>query len=296
MKLDPKRCNIIYDIDNDISCFGNVMMTDTHAMKRKKRRFVGSDNQFPGKLHDMLDYIEKMDDDANPISWNSDGKTFNINDSEKLQEILPLFFGHNKFRSFQRQLSFWSFTRILKGPNKGALMHPYFIKGEKDFCRMISRSQFRSRSLKETDGTYTLAEDKAEMSSASGDRSPSHSFQSADNCSSQTAESYNDKPTETNHAKAANHASRRVSNPDEGVERQRRRNQQQPDQYRHQPPPPPPSTAAASAPPSPNRSPGRDRPPRELRDGDRVNFAGKHFYFVDVSRTRSSRSRRRSTV
>jgi hypothetical protein len=141
-------------------------MTDLTPLKRKKRGFAGSEKQFPGKLHDMLDHLEKEAFD-DTVSWTEDGRGFTVNDSRKLLEIIPLFFGHNKYRSFQRQLNFWSFQRILKGPNKGALMHPYFIRGRKDLCKMISRPQFRAQSLKETSEGF-LEEKETKKRESSG--------------------------------------------------------------------------------------------------------------------------------
>lgn len=104
----------------------------------------GSTAQFPGKLHDMMDYVEKHGhEDA--ISWVMDGEAFMINDPEKLVEILPLFFSQTKYRSFRRQLNGWRFERILDGPNRGAFHHPHFVKGKKVLCSYMTRNTCPSK-------------------------------------------------------------------------------------------------------------------------------------------------------
>lgn len=104
---------------------------------------TGSDKLFPGKLHDMLDYAEKEGLD-HIVSWTSDGTAFTIHKPKEVISILPMFFGHTKYRSFHRQLNMWSYRRVVDGSHKGSFSHPYFIKGQKALCRTISRQQFRS--------------------------------------------------------------------------------------------------------------------------------------------------------
>ena len=62
-----------------------------------------------------------------------------INDPDRLLEILPMFFGQTKYRSFRRQLNMWHFERLLVGPDKGAFVHPFFIRGNKALCSFMSR-------------------------------------------------------------------------------------------------------------------------------------------------------------
>lgn len=104
---------------------------------------TGADKLFPGKLHDMIDYAEQEGMD-HIVSWTSDGKAFAIYKPKELIQLLPMFFGHAKYRSFHRQLNMWAYRRLVDGPNKGAFMHPYFIKGQKEKCKTISRHKFRT--------------------------------------------------------------------------------------------------------------------------------------------------------
>lgn len=63
-----------------------------------------------------------------------------VHQPERLvQDVLPVFFGQTKYRSFQRQLNMWHFDRILDGPGKGGFMHPFFVRGNKALCTFMSR-------------------------------------------------------------------------------------------------------------------------------------------------------------
>jgi hypothetical protein len=98
----------------------------------------GSAAQFPGKLHDMLGYVEDHDI-GSIIAWNRDGRSFTIHNPDNLVKIVPIFFEQTKYRSFRRQLNMWHFERILDGPNKGGFYHPFFVKGNKPLCAYMSR-------------------------------------------------------------------------------------------------------------------------------------------------------------
>ena len=101
-----------------------------------KRR--GPEGKFPGKLHDMMKYCERENLES-VISWVLNGHGFVIHDTRQLADILPMFFGLTKYRSFRRQLNMWHFQRITDGPNKGTFVHPYFVKGQRSLCSLMSR-------------------------------------------------------------------------------------------------------------------------------------------------------------
>ncbi|CAJ1935416.1 unnamed protein product [Cylindrotheca closterium] len=113
-------------------------MTSQSSTPRKRTIRGGSAAQFPGKLHDMLCYVEKQGLHS-IISWNFDGRSFMIHDPEKLMTILPIFFEQTKYRSFRRQLNMWHFERILDGPNRDSFHHPFFLRGNKELCAYMSR-------------------------------------------------------------------------------------------------------------------------------------------------------------
>jgi hypothetical protein len=107
-------------------------------MVASKKNRSGSEAQFPGKLHDMMRFVEEGALES-IISWELNGYGIKINMPERLVEILPLFFGQTKYRSFRRQLNMWHFHRILEGPNKGVFVHPYFVQHNRDLCAQMSR-------------------------------------------------------------------------------------------------------------------------------------------------------------
>lgn len=114
------------------------MKNQAQASPRKRTIRGGSTAQFPGKLHDMLCYVESHGLQS-IISWNFDGRSFMIHDPEKLLTVLPLFFEQTKYRSFRRQLNMWHFERILDGPNRDSFHHPFFLRGNKQLCSYMSR-------------------------------------------------------------------------------------------------------------------------------------------------------------
>lgn len=102
------------------------------------RKRSGSDSQFPGRLHDLMEYVEENKIE-HVISWVLKGRGFVVHDPDRLVELLPLFFSQTKYRSFRRQLNMWHFERIEKGPSKGAFIHPYFVRGNRELCHSMSR-------------------------------------------------------------------------------------------------------------------------------------------------------------
>ena len=63
------------------------------AKKRKGQRF-------PHKLFEMLEGAEESSY-SSIVSWNTDGRSFTIHDSEALmQQVVPLYFQQTHFRSF----------------------------------------------------------------------------------------------------------------------------------------------------------------------------------------------------
>ncbi len=104
----------------------------------KKKKRSGNGSQFPGRLHDLMEYVEEKRID-NVIGWVLDGRGFIVHDPDRLMELLPLFFSQTKYRSFSRQLNMWHFERIEHGPSKGAFIHPYFVRGNRELSHAMSR-------------------------------------------------------------------------------------------------------------------------------------------------------------
>ena len=107
-----------------------------------QRLRLNSVGLFPTKLHDMIDYAE-LQGMTDIVSWTNDGLAFNIHSQEGLGLLLPQFFGQTKVRSFQRQLHLWSFEKLREGINRGAMAHPFFIRGRKEIIQNVSRESFK---------------------------------------------------------------------------------------------------------------------------------------------------------
>lgn len=66
-------------------------------MQKIGKKRGGSETQFPGKLHKMMDYVEREGLES-AIAWVMDGRAIEIRSPDKLVEILPLFFAQTKYR------------------------------------------------------------------------------------------------------------------------------------------------------------------------------------------------------
>lgn len=105
------------------------------------RRRRSSETQFPGKLHNMMEYVES-EGLQDIVSWVMDGRAIKVHDPQKLQSILPNFFNQTRYRSFERQLHMWHFEKLWCGRDRGSFSHPYFIKGNRALCSKMSRNAF----------------------------------------------------------------------------------------------------------------------------------------------------------
>jgi len=91
---------------------------------------------FPKKLHKMV--TESNLDSV--ISWLPHGRGFMVYDVDEFAaEILPKYFNHSKFASFQRQLNCYGFRRFSQGRDAGAYYHEFFLRGRPNLCSRISR-------------------------------------------------------------------------------------------------------------------------------------------------------------
>lgn len=113
---------------------------------------VAQQLRFPWKLHLLLERCEYENVSSvaasggggiprdPPIGWLPDGKSFKVHDKERfIKEVMPSFFGTQSFKTFQRNLNLWGFTRVSKGPLKDVCSHPLFLKGFPALCRSMKR-------------------------------------------------------------------------------------------------------------------------------------------------------------
>mmetsp|Transcript_19861 Transcript_19861/g.24511 ORF Transcript_19861/g.24511 Transcript_19861/m.24511 type:complete len:357 (-) Transcript_19861:96-1166(-) len=125
------------------------------ARKKKKNKSLSQNTptpQFIGKLYRILETC-----DPSIASWTEDGETFTIkNEKVFASNIIPLYFDHNNFKSFARQLNFYNFRKIAsarrhirKPPavpkddeqsNYVVYYHNLFKRGRTDLLSKIQRS------------------------------------------------------------------------------------------------------------------------------------------------------------
>lgn len=51
------------------------------------------------------------------------------------------YFRHNKFSSFRRQLNLYGYRKVIKGPDAGAYMHPFFQRGRPDLLKDVKKGK-----------------------------------------------------------------------------------------------------------------------------------------------------------
>jgi hypothetical protein len=74
---------------------------------------------FPWRLHEMLQALEEQNKTA-IASWYPNGRAFKVHNARLLaDDIIPTYFKHNHYKSFQRQLHIYGFQRVDEGPLKG---------------------------------------------------------------------------------------------------------------------------------------------------------------------------------
>ena len=108
---------------------------------------TSNSNKFPVKLYNILQEAEKTPYLAEIVSWLPDGKSFKVHQKDEFSKsILPATFGTNVYKSFQRNLHFWGFHNIRKGPSKGVCSHPYFVRGRPEHLTKMRRVRAPSKS------------------------------------------------------------------------------------------------------------------------------------------------------
>ncbi|KAH9820569.1 HSF-type DNA-binding-domain-containing protein, partial [Melampsora americana] len=102
--------------------------------KRQSKTFVC-------KLYEIL---QTSSIQSNPlISWSSLGERFYVNNPIEFSKlILPLYFKHNNWPSFIRQLNMYGFHKVHHSSTSDhpwEFRHPNFRKGRSDLISLIQR-------------------------------------------------------------------------------------------------------------------------------------------------------------
>ncbi|KAG7359058.1 HSF-type DNA-binding protein [Nitzschia inconspicua] len=127
-----------------ISC-SKAAIPPTPTPVESKRAMYTTKNEikFPFRLHEMLDDA-KIQGFDHIISWLPEGDGFRIIDANAFaDEIMPQYFTMSHFKSFQRQLSLYSFKRETEGRKRDAYCHPYFRRDNRDLCVYVPREKKR---------------------------------------------------------------------------------------------------------------------------------------------------------
>lgn len=86
---------------HDYSGLSGIGLTSPPVLKQKGRGGVSS--MFPTVLHHMLDDAEK-NGFSDVVSWQPHGRAFHVHQTEEfVKDVMPLYFRHTRFPSFQRQ-------------------------------------------------------------------------------------------------------------------------------------------------------------------------------------------------
>jgi hypothetical protein len=101
---------------------------------------------FPKMLLKMLEDAESKDFE-NIVSWVPGQKNlFRVYDSERFtHEIAPLYFKCTQYKSFQRQLNLYGFSRIKTGLHTGGYMHEMLVRGNPELCDYMIRTKVKGK-------------------------------------------------------------------------------------------------------------------------------------------------------
>lgn len=87
------------------------------------------------RASNFVPVLRQMIEDEELLAWSDDGKKFQIFDIHSFEEdVLPKYFSHNRFQSFQRQLNYFGFSRC-KSVRCPHSQEQGTVFAHEDFCR-----------------------------------------------------------------------------------------------------------------------------------------------------------------
>jgi hypothetical protein len=91
---------------------------------------------FPWKLHVFLEERSKGSDPS--VSWLHGGRALKMHKRDVFCKGHMSIFSESKsskYAAFHRLLNSWGFTLLTKGPDKGAYVHKFFVRGRPDLWK-----------------------------------------------------------------------------------------------------------------------------------------------------------------
>jgi hypothetical protein len=125
------------DVESAQSDFLNFSLSHDGNLRSSKVPFAW-------KLHSMLEDVEKSGIE-HVVSWVDSGRAFKVHNlDEFVEKIIPFYFRQSKWKSFQRQLYFYGYTRT----QSGAYQHSEFVKGCKTLTLSMKPKKIRHSQVK----------------------------------------------------------------------------------------------------------------------------------------------------
>jgi len=108
------------------------------------------------------------------ISWIGNN-AFKVHDPIQFEEsIMQRFFNQTQYKSFQRQLNIYGFTRVkTAGKATGSYTHPLFIRGNPDACSFMIRVKVKKKGIRKN---LNRSNSKESTTSSKGDSIMGKSF------------------------------------------------------------------------------------------------------------------------
>lgn len=120
-----------------------------------KRRKDVEEPIFLRKTYNMIN-----ESNSDIVEWKSDGSSFFVKNQEKFAElVIPMYFKHNNFSSFVRQLNFYGFRKVRQSktmfsdPNDSTVefKHPLFHRDKPDMLSDIKRTAHTQDNIDQND-------------------------------------------------------------------------------------------------------------------------------------------------
>jgi hypothetical protein len=127
---------------------GSTEPTATSSSGAPTARRQRKKEAFPGKLYRLLADVESRGN-SHIISFTPNGKAFKIhNPNAFMKDVAPHYFDQTHFTSFVRQLNLYGFDRVSHGHERGAFIHPNFLRGRELLASRIQRQIIPPRAKK----------------------------------------------------------------------------------------------------------------------------------------------------